>query len=184
MPPSYAMLFEDDADLAEQSYRAQAGVRAVQLSGRGGDGPVRGGDRARWSHRGARKVDGRALGRYTLNKRRPSLRASGGFVNGQEPVTLGGKIAQRRRSQHLSQRQLAERILRDDATPISPQYLNDIERDRRVPPDYLLRQFAEQLGIDLEYLVFLAGRVPPSLSYLSDERAFVAFRRTGRVAPE
>jgi len=104
-------------------------------------------------------------------------------VNGQQRVTLGRKIAERRRAQHLSQRQLSERILREDGTPISPQYLNDIERDRRVPPNYLLRRFAEQLGMDIEYLVFLAGRVPASLSYLTDEREFVAFRkeRTGRI---
>ena len=102
-------------------------------------------------------------------------------MNGQERITLGGKIAERRRAQHLSQKQLAERILREDGAPISPQYLNDIERDRRVPPDYLLQRIAGQLAIDLDYLVFLAGRIPPSLSYLTDERAFVAFRRTGRV---
>lgn len=102
-------------------------------------------------------------------------------MNGGEPVTLGGKIAERRRAKHLSQKQLAACVLRDDGSPISPQYLNDIERDRRVPPDYLLRRFAAQLGIDLDYLVFLAGRVPPSMSYLTDERAFVAFRKTRSV---
>ena len=104
-------------------------------------------------------------------------------MNGRERDTLGSKIAERRRAQHLSQKQLAERILRDDGAPISPQYLNDIERDRRVPPDYLLQRIAGQLGIDLDYLVFLAGRIPPSLSYLTDEGAFVAFRRSGRVVP-
>jgi transcriptional regulator with XRE-family HTH domain len=104
-------------------------------------------------------------------------------VSGQEQVTLGGKIAERRRAQHLSQKQLAERILRDDGAPISPQYLNDIERDRRVPPDYLLSCFAKTLGMDLDYLVFLAGRVPPSLSFLADESEFVAFRRTGKGDP-
>lgn len=98
-------------------------------------------------------------------------------MNGQEHITLGGKIAERRRAQHFSQKQLAERILREDGAPISPQYLNDIERDRRIPPDYLLKRFAEQLDVDLEYLVFLAGRVPPSMSYLTEERAFLAFRR-------
>jgi transcriptional regulator with XRE-family HTH domain len=104
-------------------------------------------------------------------------------MDGAAKVTLGGKIAERRRAQRLSQRQLSERIFRDDGTPISPQYLNDIERDRRVPPDYLLRRFAEQLGMDVEYLVFLAGRVPASLSYLTDEREFIAFRRAGRIIP-
>jgi transcriptional regulator with XRE-family HTH domain len=92
-------------------------------------------------------------------------------------VTLGSKIAERRRAKSLSQKQLAERICRNDGSPISPQYLNDIERDRRVPPDYLIERFASVLDLDSEYLTFLAGRIPPSMSYLADEKSFRHFRR-------
>ena len=61
----------------------------------------------------------------------------------------------------MSQRELAARILREDGEAISPQYLNDIERERRNPPgDRLLRQFAAVLEIDPDYLFSLANRLP------------------------
>jgi transcriptional regulator with XRE-family HTH domain len=101
---------------------------------------------------------------------------------GAKPSTLGGKIAELRRAKHLSQRQLAEKILRDDGVPISPQYLNDIERDRRVPPDYILDRIARVLEGNRDYLVFLAGRIPPSLAFLSDEVRFVAFRKNRKTS--
>jgi len=93
------------------------------------------------------------------------------------PVTLGRKIAERRRAKNLSQKQLAEQIRRHDGSSISPQYLNDIERDRRVPPDYLIECFAAILDVDPDYLIFLAGRIPPSMSHLADEHSFQVFRR-------
>ena len=41
------------------------------------------------------------------------------------------------------QKQLAALIKKDDGRPISPQYLNDLEHDRRHPPsEVLLSQFA------------------------------------------
>jgi hypothetical protein len=44
---------------------------------------------------------------------------------------------------------LASRVLREDAEAISPQYLNDIEHDRRSPSsDRMVQQFADALGID------------------------------------
>lgn len=93
-------------------------------------------------------------------------------------ITLGGRIAAARQERGWSQRQLAERILREDGEPISPQYLNDIERDRRVPPDYLLKQFARILSLDAEHLIFLAGRIPEFMSKrLAHEKDFIAFRR-------
>ena len=101
------------------------------------------------------------------------------------PITLGRRISESRRRRSWSQRQLAERILREDGTPISPQYLNDIERNRRVPPEYLLRQFSRILGLDADHLTFLAGRIPAFLSKrLADEQTFVAFRREKPIAPQ
>jgi len=86
----------------------------------------------------------------------------------------------------ISQKTLAERIKKEDGQPISPQYLNDIERDRRNPPsEYLIAQFAKELELSKDYLLLAAGTVPSDLaSRLSDsdpdaiERAFRAFRRT------
>lgn len=86
--------------------------------------------------------------------------------------TLGQKISEARKSKGLSQKQLAAEIRRDDGTPISPQYLNDIEHDRRKPSsDYLVQQFATLLGVDPDYLYYLADRFPEDL-------------RDGRLSPK
>jgi transcriptional regulator with XRE-family HTH domain len=105
--------------------------------------------------------------------------------------TFGQIVAGARKDARMSQKELASRILKEDGTPISPQYLNDLERDRRNPPaEPLLRQFAAQLGLDPEYLCFVAGQFPSDLRRMdgeaySQERvaaAFRAFRRSLREA--
>lgn len=42
---------------------------------------------------------------------------------------------------------------------LSPSYLNDIEFDRRVPSDEVLRHIAAGLGLDLDALLAAAGRL-------------------------
>jgi transcriptional regulator with XRE-family HTH domain len=99
-------------------------------------------------------------------------------------MTFGQTIATARKRIGLSQKDLAERILKDDGTPISAQYLNDIERDRRNPPsEEIIAQFARELDLSVDYLHFLAGQWPADLRqgpYTSDQvaAAFKAFRRT------
>lgn len=99
-------------------------------------------------------------------------------------MSFGSTIAQARRHAAISQKDLASRLLKEDGTPISPQYLNDLERDRRNPPSgHLLGQFARQLQIPEEFLLFLAGQLPDDLragSYRPEQvqAAFQAFRRT------
>ena len=104
-------------------------------------------------------------------------------------ASFGAVIGGARKAAGLSQKELATRILKEDGSPISPQYLNDLERDRRNPPsEAMLRQFAVQLGLAPEYLCFVAGQFPSDLRELggagaSPERvkaAFQAFRRTLR----
>lgn len=101
-------------------------------------------------------------------------------------LTFGQVIAGARKGAGLSQKDLAGRIVKEDGTPISPQYLNDLERDRRNPPaEHLLRQFAEHLRLAPEYLYFIAGQLPEDLrqgAYGPErvEAAFRAFRRTLR----
>jgi transcriptional regulator with XRE-family HTH domain len=98
-------------------------------------------------------------------------------------MAFGQAIATARKEKGLSQKDLAARILKEDGSPISPQYLNDLEHDRRNPPsDFLLARFAEHLGLSSEYLVFLAGRIPADLRdrRLKPEEvqeAFKAFRK-------
>lgn len=67
--------------------------------------------------------------------------------------------------------------------PMSPQYLNDIEHDRRSPSSAaLVEQFGDVLGLDKDYLLFLADRWPESLrETIKSEEQFSkvmrAFRR-------
>ena len=103
-------------------------------------------------------------------------------------TTLGGVISDARKKLGISQKGLAARIKRaEDDLPISAQYLNDIEHNRRVPgSDHMIAQFASALKLQESYLFFLANRVPAQLRNLNpnpDEvdrfvrEAAVAFRR-------
>ena len=75
-------------------------------------------------------------------------------------LSFGKTVAKARKERSINQRSLAERIIKEDGKAITPQYLNDIEHDRRVPSPDLVSKFAETLGIDPEYLEYLAGRIP------------------------
>ena len=76
-------------------------------------------------------------------------------------TTFGSYISEQRRARGLSQKQLAERIQREEGGSISPQYLNDIEHDRRSPSsDHMINEFARVLQLSANYLFYLAGRVP------------------------
>ena len=99
-------------------------------------------------------------------------------------MSFGSVITEARRRQSLSQKELASRIKKEDGTAISPQYLNDLERDRRNPPnDHLLHQLASQLDLTREYLFYVAGTYPDDLKPAGTESpervaaAFRAFRR-------
>ena len=99
-------------------------------------------------------------------------------------MTFGQTIARARKDLGVSQRELALKVVKEDGAPISPQYLNDIERDRRNPPgDHLLGQLANALDLDEDYLYFLAGKFPSDVRSTSKNpkqvaAAFKAFRRT------
>jgi transcriptional regulator with XRE-family HTH domain len=101
-------------------------------------------------------------------------------------MTFGQFIVEARKKAGLSQKDLAAYIKKEDGEAISPQYLNDIEHDRRNPPSkFILEQIAKRLEFPLEYLLFLAGEYPQDIrgteSTLPDpkqvEAAFKAFRR-------
>lgn len=102
---------------------------------------------------------------------------------------LGQTIADARKELKLSQKELAAKIKREEGDgSITPQYLNDIEHDRRIPTSFLIGQLATILKLDVDYLHFLAGRVPEDLRRLTvDQKQFAnsmtVFRRslgTGR----
>jgi transcriptional regulator with XRE-family HTH domain len=79
-------------------------------------------------------------------------------------TTFGKAISTARKAKGWSLKELADKVLRDDGEPISPQYLNDIEHDRRSPSsDRLVQQFAEALDLDADWLYFLAGKFPEDI---------------------
>lgn len=103
-------------------------------------------------------------------------------------MTFGQAIAGARQRAGVSQKQLAGRIKKEDRQPISPQYLNDIEHDRRgAPSDLLIREFAKALKIKVEYLYYLAGELPADVKGQEVDEATVvaayeAFRRRLRAS--
>lgn len=97
--------------------------------------------------------------------------------------TFGRTISKTRKRKEWSLKELAAQIQREDGQTISPQYLNDIEHDRRRPSsDHMVQQFASALGINRDWLYYLAGRFPedvrrPQLSERQVTQRMVAFRK-------
>lgn len=98
-------------------------------------------------------------------------------------MTFGQVIIAERKKRGWKRQELASRLLKDDGAPISPQYLNDIEGDRRNPPSAdLIVQLAAALDLESDYLFYLAGRIPPGDRDDGRPRenvlaAFAAFRK-------
>jgi transcriptional regulator with XRE-family HTH domain len=94
-----------------------------------------------------------------------------------QEFTFGNVIAETRKKKNISQKELATKL------GISPQYLNDIEHNKRNPSSQqLIDQIAETLEIEREYLCYLAGRLPDEIINLnldkdSFQTAWVAFRK-------
>jgi transcriptional regulator with XRE-family HTH domain len=99
--------------------------------------------------------------------------------------TFGQIIAEARKVLGLSQKDLAAKSRKEDGEPISPQYLNDIEHDRRDPPsEFIIEQLANNLKLSKEHLIAAAGLWPPDLrdklagaDPKQVEKAFTAFRK-------
>lgn len=99
-------------------------------------------------------------------------------------TTFGKAISAARKGKDWSLKDLAGRVKREDGETISPQYLNDIEHDRRSPSsDHMVQQFALALGLDLDGLYGLAGRFPEdirsrNLTETEYKTAMQAFRKS------
>jgi transcriptional regulator with XRE-family HTH domain len=95
-------------------------------------------------------------------------------------LAIGELVREARKNKQMSQRDLAGRLKNKDGDSISPQYLNDIELDRRVPPEYLLSQIAQKLQLDADVLRAIAGQMPAAARRHSPEKvaeAMKAFRQ-------
>ncbi|MCA2997690.1 MAG: helix-turn-helix transcriptional regulator [Rhodocyclaceae bacterium] len=97
-------------------------------------------------------------------------------------TTFGKLISDHRKAKGWSQKQLAAMVAKEDGEFISPQYLNDIERDRRLPSSEVILALAELLDLSADYLQILAGRMPNDLvvgklKEADVTRLMVAFRK-------
>jgi transcriptional regulator with XRE-family HTH domain len=101
-----------------------------------------------------------------------------------EMRTFGAMISEARRAAGMSQKELAAKVKKEDGEPISAQYLNDVEHDRRNPPsEFLIAQIAGLLRLDKDVLCLAAGTIPEDLKAMATNqpdkvaRAFKAFRK-------
>lgn len=72
-------------------------------------------------------------------------------------MKLGSYIKSFRKRKSIFQKDLAYQIM------ITPQYLNDLERNRRDPSDSVLQRLSGALSFDLDYAYYLLGKYPPDL---------------------
>jgi transcriptional regulator with XRE-family HTH domain len=101
--------------------------------------------------------------------------------NRQKPLTFGKVIADARRGKGLFLKECAALIKKEDGQPISFQYLNDIEHDRRLPSsDHIIEQLAENLDIPQDLLYHLARKFPSDLNEQVDVVQILAAWRAFR----
>jgi transcriptional regulator with XRE-family HTH domain len=75
------------------------------------------------------------------------------MANRDSSRTLGTVIRDARVKSERSLREFAKLL------DITPSYQSDIENDRRVPAEEVLKRAADLLGLDFEELMALAGRI-------------------------
>ncbi len=93
-------------------------------------------------------------------------------------MSFGQVLATARKQANMTQKELAAHIRKEDGRSITPQYLNDLERDRRnPPPEALLVQLAAVLKIPRELLYYQAGRLLPEMTGIQadDDRVVRAY---------
>jgi len=96
--------------------------------------------------------------------------------------TFGQVITEARKKAGLTQKEVAERLRREDGRKVLPPYLNDLEHDRRYPPENaVIDQLAKILGVSADVLYFHANRLSDDLNRAGDgadvQAAFRAFRK-------
>jgi transcriptional regulator with XRE-family HTH domain len=96
--------------------------------------------------------------------------------------TFGQVLTEARKRAGLTQKEVAERLRREDGRPVDAPYLNAVEHDRRrPPPNHLIEQLARIIGISAEVLFFHANRMPTEIEGDPDEEqveaAYQAFRK-------
>ena len=97
--------------------------------------------------------------------------------NTNEELTLGKIIRDARKSKGLNLREAADLIIKENNTPITLQYLNDIENNRRTPSEHIIKQISQVLNIPVEYLYVYAEMFPKGMDKnASKEQIVTAFK--------
>ena len=96
--------------------------------------------------------------------------------------TFGQVITEARKKAGLTQKEVAEQLRREDGRKVLPPFLNDLEHDRRYPPENaVIEQLANILDISPDVLYFYAKRLPGDVTRDADdnqvEEAYRAFRK-------
>ncbi len=102
--------------------------------------------------------------------------------------TFGQVIVDARKAASLTQKAVAERLRRADGRRVLPPWLNDLEHDRRYPPENpVIEQLAQVLNVSTDFLYFHARRLPANIEGDFDEgsieAAYRAFRNELQQAP-
>lgn len=98
-------------------------------------------------------------------------------------MTLGERIRQARKATGLSQRDLAQRV------GVSFPHISKVEADKEPASPGLLARIADEVGIEPDELLLLAGRVPSELSEVVVSKHALAPRflrswKAGRITDE
>lgn len=96
----------------------------------------------------------------------------------EETKTFGKIILEARRKKGLILRECAALILKEDNTPISFQYLNELENDRRTPSEHIIKQLSAVLDIPVEYLYVYAEMFPKGIRKHADQEQIVSAFKT------
>jgi transcriptional regulator with XRE-family HTH domain len=96
--------------------------------------------------------------------------------------TFGQVITEARKKAGLTQKEVAEQLLREDGRKVLPPFLNDLEHDRRYPPENgVIDELANILEMSADVLYFYAKRLPSDVARDANdsqvEEAYRAFRK-------
>jgi len=101
----------------------------------------------------------------------------------EKTTTFGKIISEARKKKGMNLRECATLILKEDGSPISFQYLNDIENNRRNPPsEHIIEQIASILAIPVEVLYYYAGILPKTtIKDISPDLIVTAYRTFSEI---
>ena len=99
-------------------------------------------------------------------------------MNVKDFADFGQIILEARKSKDLSLKQCASLIYKEDGSPISFQYLSEIENARRNPPsEFIMKQLADVLEIPVEVLYYYSKILPSDIDARpSKDTIVVAYR--------